>query len=86
MLWTTGLGTGSGSFTVMKLKKNWKKKQNKTKKEMAHRRIRFLSNSTNTEKTLLMKRKEIVLEAKGSENGREGNFRTQGRLPREAPV
>lgn len=31
---------------------------------------RFLPSSTNPEKSCLMKRKEIVLEAKGSGNGR----------------
>lgn len=39
---------------------------------------RSLPSSTNTEKARLLKRKDTVLEqAKGSENGREGNFRTQ---------
>lgn len=40
-------------------------------------RVRFLPSSTNTVKALLMKRKEIVLEAKTQAMEKKGNFRTQ---------
>lgn len=66
----------------MKLKKKLEGKKRKGGWEQ--RRVRFLPNSTNTEKALLMKMKETVLEeAKGSEHGRKGNFRTQQRLPKK---